>query len=292
MAPEPARGPARDTLFLVDLARRDSVAARGMPDGMLAAFADNVAFLREGVPAVYGLDAARAVLSGGGANGRAAQAGIVSWEPLGGGVSDDLRSGYTYGITARSGSGTPTIRIERYIAYWERERGRQWRIVAYAEIGASAISPATIALLASQTTPIMRPLPKPLADARESVRAADSLFSDLSYRMGTAYAFSNTIADDGVLFGAPSLLIGPKAVREAYEAGGETSLTWNPVYAAVAGSRDLGFTIGEYISTGRGASGAAVQRLGKYLTVWKKQKDGSWRYVVEGGNASPSRDPR
>jgi ketosteroid isomerase-like protein len=263
-----------------------------MPDGMLAGFADNVAFLRDGVPAVYGLDAARAVLNGGVAHGRAAAAGIVSWEPLGGGVSDDLRSGYTFGITARTGTGTPTIRIERYLAYWERERGQPWRIVAYAEIGASAISPSAVSLAASQTTPIMRALPKPLAEARENVRAADSLFSDLSYRMGTAYAFSNTVADDGVLFGAPSLLIGPKAIREAYEARGETSLTWTPVYAGIAGSRDLGFTIGEYISTGRGPSGAAVQRVGKYLTVWKKQKDGSWRYVADGGNASPSRDPR
>lgn len=271
------------------MSRGDSVAARGMPDGLLSTFSADVAYLRAGVPAVYGRDAARAVLDGGGQNGRDAH-GAVAWEPLGGGVSDDLRSGYTYGITARAGANKPEIHVERYIAYWERERGQPWKIVAYAEIGATPIAPATVGLVSSQTTPPIRPLPKALAEARASMRAADSLFSDLSYRMGTGYAFSNTIASDGAIFGSPQLLVGAAAVREALDGGGETSLTWNPVYARIAGSRDLGFTIGEYISTGRGPSGAAAQRFGKYLTVWKKQKDGSWRYVIDGGNASPARE--
>ena len=61
------------------------------------------------------------------------------------------------------------------------------------------------------------------------------------------------------------------------------------LYAAVAGSRDLGYTIGEYTSTGRGPTGAAVQRFGKYLTVWKRQPNGSWKFVVDGGNGSPGK---
>jgi ketosteroid isomerase-like protein len=28
----------------------------------------------------------------------------------------------------------------------------------------------------------------------------------------------------------------------------------------------------------------------KYLTVWKKQRDGSWRFVADGGSARPA-DP-
>jgi ketosteroid isomerase-like protein len=108
--------------------------------------------------------------------------------------------------------------------------------------------------------------------------------------MGTAHAFSNTVADGGVMFGAPELLLGADAIREAYSARpANSSLTWKPVYAGVAGSRDLGYTVGEYISTGLGPSGAAVQRFGKYLTIWKRQKDGRWRFVADGGNASPAR---
>ena len=87
------------------------------------------------------------------------------------------------------------------------------------------------------------------------MRAADSLFADLNDRMGLSFAFSNTIAPGGALFGRGRLLVGPQAVREDYDARAlGTSLSWRPVYAAVAGSLDLGFTTGEYVSTGRGPS--------------------------------------
>ncbi len=108
--------------------------------------------------------------------------------------------------------------------------------------------------------------------------------------MGVAYAFANTVAPDGVVFGDPQLVIGAHAIEEYLGArAGQSSLVWQPVFAWVAASRDLGFTIGESTSTGLGASGAAVQRMGKYLTVWKRQSDGTWKFVVDGGNPGPPR---
>jgi ketosteroid isomerase-like protein len=283
VAPEPARGPVRDSLFQLDLSRRDSAAAQGASAGLLSMFASDVAYLRAGVPVVYGKEAARIVLNAAGAQGNA-----VTWEPLGGAVSDDVMSGYTFGVTARASSGSPRIQTDRYIAWWQRTRGQPWRIAAYVEVAAPPID--AVSLTPAQTTPPVVSLPKLLAEARADVWAADSMFSDLSYRMGTAFAFSNTVADGGVMFGAPELLLGADAIREAYSARpANASLTWKPVYAGVAGSRDLGYTVGEYISTGLGPSGAAVQRTGKYLTIWKRQKDGRWRFVADGGNASPAR---
>jgi ketosteroid isomerase-like protein len=281
-APEPPRGPARDSLLSFDASRSDSIAARGVVDGTLSVLSADAVLLRAGVPAVYGRVAVRSVLSA-----RNAPTGLVSWAPLGGGVSDDLLSGYTYGVTARSANGTPRLRLERYVAYWERARARPWRVVAYAEVDGPTTPLNEVTLAPADTAPPLRPLSKPLAEARAAVRAADSSFADLAYRMGTGYAFSNTVAETGVLFGNPALLVGPDAVREFYQLRGDSSsLTWKPVFAAVAGSRDLGYTVGEYISTGRGPSGAAVQRFGKYLTVWKRQKDGTWRFVVDGGNGT------
>jgi ketosteroid isomerase-like protein len=106
--------------------------------------------------------------------------------------------------------------------------------------------------------------------------------------MGTGYAFSNTVAEDGVIFGSPDLRIGPRAIREGFALQTEaSSLTWKPEFVDIAASGDLGYTIGEYVSTGRGPSGAAVQRFGKYLTIWRRQKDGSWRFVADGGNPNP-----
>jgi ketosteroid isomerase-like protein len=281
-APSPARLPARDTLFAVDQGRTDSAAAHGVSEAMLALLSPDAAYLRAGVPAIYGIEAVRALFA---ANPETSGTSIT-WQPLGGGISNDLRAGYTYGVAARVTPRAP-VRLERYIAYWRRESRQPWRIAAYAEVGAPSASEGSGPV--DRPTPPSTTLPRAMAQARSAVFAADSLFADLGYRMGTGYAFAATVAADGVLFGNPQLVIGPQAVQDFFSGGAGASLSWQPVYASVAASRDLGFTIGEYTSTGRGPTGAAVQRFGKYLTIWRLQGDGTWKFVVDGGNGTPSR---
>jgi ketosteroid isomerase-like protein len=281
-APSPARLPARDSLFAVDQSRSDSAASRGVNQAMLALLSPDAAYLRAGVPVIYGIDAVRAMFA---ANPETSGTSIT-WQPLGGGVSNDLRAGYTYGIAARVTPRSP-VRLERYLAYWRRENREPWRIAAYAEVGAPPASEGSNP--SDRTVPPNPTLSRAMAQARSVVRAADSSFADLAYRMGTGYAFAATVAPDGVMFGNPQLVIGPQAVQDFFSVGAGSSLSWQPVYAAVAASRDLGFTIGEYTSTGRGPTGAAVQRFGKYLTVWRLQPDGTWKFVVDGGNPTPSR---
>lgn len=284
-APTPAiiRDPARDSLFKLDQARGDSVAAHGSTDAMLALLTADAAYLRAGAAAAYGIDAIRSLLRA----SPDSPGTKVSWQPLGGGISDDLRSAYTFGVAARATPNSP-IHFERYIAYWIRGKDQPWRIAAYAEINGPVAPEPTV--IPESPPPPEPALPKALAEARANVRGADSAFADLGYRMGTAFAFSNTAAPDGVVFGNPQLVIGPHAIEGFLSGrGAESSLSWHPVFAAVAGSRDLGYTIGEYTSTGRGPTGAAVQRFGKYLTVWKRQPNGTWRFVVDGGNGSPGR---
>ena len=277
--PAPARGPARDSLLLLDMSRGDSVARHGPVDGGSALFDDDVIFLRAGVPAVYGREAARALF--------ASLSPGSSWESLGGGVSYDLRSAYTFGVVARMrdserGAGAP-VRFEQYIAFWQRSVSRPWRIVAYAEVNGQ---PQPEGKLTSGPLPQRPPqVARQLAEATAKVRAADSLFADLNDRMGVSFAFSNTVSADGGLFGGGRLLVGPAAVREFYDSRPPgTSLSWRPAFASVAGSLDLGFTIGESVLTGRGPSGAAVQRFGKYLTVWGLQPDKAWKFLIDGGN--------
>ena len=286
--PEPARGPALDTLYKLDRSRSHGVpGATQATDSTLSLLASDVVYLRAGAPAVYGADGVRVLLAA-----SPPSAGDAAWLPLGGGVSDDLLAAYTYGVTARQPDAVnrpqpadSAIRFERYIAYWVRARNQSWRIAAYAEIGGPSAGDAT--LDTTQTSPPPIRLPARRAAIAAAVRAADSLFSDVAYRLGLAVAFSGAVAPTGAVFGSPQLVVGPDAVRAYYGAqSGGTSLAWHPVYASAAGSGDLGFTIGDYLLTARGPSGAAVQRVGKYLTVWKRQKNGDWKFVIDGGNPS------
>jgi ketosteroid isomerase-like protein len=61
-------------------------------------------------------------------------------------------------------------------------------------------------------------------------------------------------------------------------------LTWEPVKVEVSISGDLGYTFGnwELYDYQRGKI-----RYGNYITIWRKQKDGTWRWVLDGGNTTP-----
>ena len=276
---EPARAPTRDSLLLLDQTRGDSVEVHGRVSGALSLIGNDVAFLRAGIPAVYGRDAAQALFDA----APATSGPLPTWQPLGGGVSRDLHSGYTYGIAAHADTPKGTLQVDRYIAFWQREGNGPWRVVAYAEVNGPPSE--ELRFSASQLAPPSPSMSRAAAETAQQLRVADSSFADLADRMGSAYAFESSIAPDGAIFGGPQLITGPQAVKDFEQAQGSgTSLTWRPVFVLAAGSGDLGATVGEYIATGRGPSGAAVQRFGKYLTVWQRQGDGSWKFVMRGGN--------
>ena len=285
--PLPPLGPARDSLIRLDLTRADSVAKLGPVDGMLALLADDVVFLAAGGPAVYGREAARRIL----AIGAPAPGTVMAWQPLGGELSADHRFAYTYGVAARSArGGEPSLDLARYIAFWKRDgspgvRGA-WRIAAYSDVASD--EPRNAPIAPDDLLPPPRQLSLRAAELTTVLRATDAAFSDLADRMGLAEAFSTYVAPDGAIFNGQELVVGPRALREFFTAtNGDLSLSWQPVYAGVADSEDLGFTIGEYVATLRGPSGAAVQRFGKHLTVWKRQRDGKWKYVIVGGSSRP-----
>jgi ketosteroid isomerase-like protein len=56
-------------------------------------------------------------------------------------------------------------------------------------------------------------------------------------------------------------------------------MTWRPTEGDIAASGDLGYTIGRWEFTG--AEGSA---RGSYVTIWRRQPDGSWKVVVDIGD--------
>jgi len=68
----------------------------------------------------------------------------------------------------------------------------------------------------------------------------------------------------------------------------DNHLTWTPVYADMAASGDLGYTFGTYEFRSKDKDGKPTVEYGKYASVWKKQKDGNWKVVMDMGNESAS----
>jgi len=82
-------------------------------------------------------------------------------------------------------------------------------------------------------------------------------------------------------FGAP--LAQGDAIRATWEgliAMPGFGLKWQATSAEVAGSGDIGYTIGSFELTVE-QDGTATLSEGKYVTVWHKQADGSWKTQVD-----------
>jgi len=68
-------------------------------------------------------------------------------------------------------------------------------------------------------------------------------------------------------------------------------LTWTPVYADMAASGDLGYTYGTFEFRSKDKDAKPTVEYGKYASIWKKQKDGGWKVVMDMGNSSPAPKP-
>jgi ketosteroid isomerase-like protein len=63
------------------------------------------------------------------------------------------------------------------------------------------------------------------------------------------------------------------------------SLKWSPSKVEVARSGDLGYSYGAYEMTINDPKGNPVNDKGKYVEVWKKQPDGTWKCAVDTFNS-------
>lgn len=70
-----------------------------------------------------------------------------------------------------------------------------------------------------------------------------------------------------------------KRVWAAYLSEPTYAIWWKTQHAEVSASGEIGFTAGTYEDSLKGADGKLVRTTGKYLCVWAKQRDGTWKAI-------------
>ncbi|MBN2349754.1 MAG: hypothetical protein JXJ22_12985 [Bacteroidales bacterium] len=108
-------------------------------------------------------------------------------------------------------------------------------------------------------------------------------FAEMAQKEGIQKAFMNYAAEDVVVLRKNTILKGKEALGEYYKNSGtgteEVSLTWKPDFVDVAASGDLGYTYGKFLYSITDSTGNIQKTEGIFHTVWKKQADGTWRFV-------------
>ncbi|HEX5057603.1 MAG TPA: DUF4440 domain-containing protein, partial [Gammaproteobacteria bacterium] len=115
----------------------------------------------------------------------------------------------------------------------------------------------------------------------------DSDFAKLSVQTSAAEAFKKYAREDAFQLPPDEEPIrGRDNIVERFtEFDKQFILDWEPQASEVAASGDLGYTWG--IAKGISRETGQPVFKGKYLTVWKKDPDGNWRYIADLGNSSP-----
>ena len=102
--------------------------------------------------------------------------------------------------------------------------------------------------------------------------------------------FAAWFADDGVALGnGAAPLIGKVAIaKSANWSPKDYQLTWTPTDAMMGPSGDMGYTWGHYEGRSKDANGNPVLTSGRYITMWRKEPDGSWKVVLDAGANEPA----
>jgi ketosteroid isomerase-like protein len=277
---EPAKLNARRaSLLSADSALARATSTQGIVRGFITGFADSAIYEQTGEPIIIGRANILATLT----RLFSAPGYSLTWAPLFADVSAAGDVGYTYGAARQTNPTSDTVlgpgeKPLLYIAFWRRE-GNAWRVEAFMTSVSKDTPTAPTGPYATPTRDTSPAYPSAGAPAdRASVLQADRAFADLSVRTGQDSSFTTYADTFGVQTGR-DFVYGRAAIRGFY--AGRTVdqvLRWSPTFADVSASNDLAFTAGPYVFTGKKTF------HGGYLSIWRRQPDGGWRYVQDGGS--------
>ena len=139
------------------------------------------------------------------------------------------------------------------------------------------------AVAAHAQTPARNATPKRAAE--DAMLKADRDFNK-AVADGDLNRFLSLVAEDATF----NTNRGRDAIGKAWApffAADGPRLSWAPTRAESLVGRDVGYTVGTWERRVRTADGAVKVTRGQYLTVWQKQKDGSWQATYDTGSTAP-----
>lgn len=108
------------------------------------------------------------------------------------------------------------------------------------------------------------------------IETAERAFAADGLTMGIRGSFLKHMADDALVF--DPLPANARSVWTAKSSQDEPKLEWWPAWVVASKSGDMGLSTGPAAADGK--------RFGWYATLWRKDADGTWRWIYDGGGAA------
>lgn len=173
---------------------------------------------------------------------------------------------------------------------------------AYARVAATALGlalavpmtaqqiPSTSLDGLTQKGPTISPLTQPtLSPGVIHLMELEGKFAQ-AVAAGGGKAFAEWFADDAVVLnnGQPPTIGKAAIAAQAQWDPKVYQLTWVAQGGQMGPSEDMGFTWGHYEGRSKDSHGKPVVISGRYMTVWKKMPDGSWKVAMDASSNEPA----
>ena len=118
----------------------------------------------------------------------------------------------------------------------------------------------------------------------DAVRAADQDWLKVFAAKDLEKSVAFCTGDASVLAPNAPIATGKQAIGELFKGFFSIpalTIEWHPAKVEVARSGEMAYSTGAYKMTFKDAAGKTITDNGKYVTVWKKQSDGSWKVALD-----------
>ena len=127
-----------------------------------------------------------------------------------------------------------------------------------------------------------KPAAKDLNAIKQEIQEAEKDFETMAAEKGIAEAFWFYADSNAVIKrNNDSLIHTTEGMKNLYAAYfyKSASVKWSPDFIDVSPDVNMAYTYGKYLWQSNDSTGKPIEFSGIFHTVWKRQTDGSWKYV-------------
>jgi len=118
--------------------------------------------------------------------------------------------------------------------------------------------------------------------AKEELFKVDLEFSEKAGEVGFNTAFIEFAHPEAVLLRENSMpVVGKSAITKLFENVNSEGInfSWKPLSGDIAASGEFGYTYGIFT-----IKRDTILQKGTYVSIWKKDSTGNWKYILDSGN--------